>query len=502
MADNRIAPVDGVWSNEFIRSFRKDARTSAELGKQILRDLNDTRSNIIDNGFGNYNKADIQRALGAPYSNQSILRNAVRYLYVTSPHFYRLIQYFAALTDFSYYVSPYRIDPQKANQKTINYNYRKVLNLFSSMNIKTQCSKMLTVCLREDVFYGTAWVSDDNIVIQQLPSEYCQIASVEDGVPNVTFDFSYFVSKPHLINFFPREFKEKYDEYKRSGSKKKWLELDSPTSFAVKCNTDTLEYAVPPFAGLLREIFDLEDYKLLKLAKTTIDNYAMISMDIPTDDEGHALIEEGKAKEYWSNLDSIVPDEIGTMATPMKLNKISFERSGANQADTIAEAEQNLFTAAGVSSLLFNNEKASSNALLLSIKADQALTYGIVKSIGDALNRILHAQPYGKYWKLTFIDCSPVNRKEVGDQYLKAAQYGLPTVMMYAASQGLGQAEFDSMNFLENDVLGLKEKLIPLRSSATQSSVSDSKGATDEGGAPTKEIGDLSDSRERNQENE
>ena len=101
------------------------------------------------------------------------------------------------------------------------------------------------------------------------------------------------------------------------------------------------------------------------------------------------------------------------------------------------------------------------------------------------------------------MDVSPYNRKEVGDAYLKAATYGLPTVSAYAASQGIGQAELDNMSFLETEVLGLQEMFKPLKSSTQMSSNDlEGKGATDEGGAPTKEIGEVSDSRETNQEHE
>lgn len=201
------------------------------------------------------------------------------------------------------------------------------------------------------------------------------------------------------------------------------------------------------------------------------------------------------------NLDSVLPDEIGSVLTPMDLQKISFERSNNGDVDTISKAEQNLFTAAGVSSLLFNNEKASANALLLSIKADQTITFGIVKSIEDALNRIIQAQSYGKNFKVTFLDVSPFNRKEMGDAYLKAASYGLPTISAYAASQGIGQAELDCMSFLEGRVLGLQDLFRPIQSSTQMSSDElEKKGATDEGGAPKKEVGEISESGEQNQE--
>lgn len=471
----------------------------AALNKLITRDLN---NNTNAPTFSLYSKDDIQTYLSNPYTYEKQLRKAVTYIYGASSHFRRLIQYFVGLSDLAYIVEPYKIDPKKANTKTVNNNYRKVLNILSSMSIKTQLPKVLTVCLREDVFYGTFWVTNDNITIQQLPSDYCSISTIEGNVPNVTFDFSYFDSNSAMLDFYPAEFQTKYKQY-QANRMTRWIELDSPNSFAVKCNNDILDYALPPFAGLLRELYDIEDYKQLKESKTALENYAMVSMKLPMEKDGSWGIDFGKAKEFWRNLDSVLPEEIGSVLTPMDIDKISFEKSNTGDTDTVTEAEQHMFSAAGVSSLLFNNEKASANALLLSIKADQAITYGIVKSIQDVINRLLQAQSYGKNFKVNFLDVSPYNRKEIGDAYLKAASYGLPTVSAYAASQGVGQAELDSMSFLECDVLGLQDMFRPIQSSTQMSSADlDSKAATDEGGAPTKDVGEVSDSRETNSENE
>lgn len=469
----------------------------AILNRLITRDLNNYTNKPT---FSLFTKDDITTYLSNPYTYEKQLRKAVVYIYGASPHFRRLIQYFVGLSDLSYIVEPYRIDPKKANAKTINNNYRRVLNLLSSMSIKTQFPKILTVCLREDVFYGTAWVTADNITIQQLPSDYCQISSIEGNVPNVTFDFSYFDVHGTLLDYYPAEFKKKYNQY-RKNRMSRWLELDSPYSFAIKCNTDILDYAIPPFAGILREIYELEDYRQLKMTKTALENYAMLAMKVPMQDDGSWGIDLEKAKEFWRNLDAVLPEEVGSVLTPMNIDKISFERTHTGDTDTISDAEQNLFTAAGVSSLLFNNEKASANALLLSIKADQAITFGIVKSIEDVLNRLIQSQSFGKNFRVNFLDVSPFNRKEVGDAYLKAASYGLPTISAYAASQGIGQAELDCMSYLEGKVLGLQDLFRPIQSSTQMSSSSvDSKAATDEGGAPTKEVGEISDSGEQSSE--
>lgn len=470
------------------KAFRLPERFAA-LNRLILRDLN---NNPRAPTFSKYSKDDIATYLQNPYTYQKQLRDAVVYIYGASSHFRRLIQYFVGLTDFSYVVSPYRVDPAKANVKTTNNNYRKVLSTLSLMSIKTQFPKILSVCLREDAFYGTFWVSTDNITIQQLPSDYCSISTIEGNVPNVSFDFSYFSSRESDLEFYPKEFTKKYNLYKNNRNTMRYQELDAPTSFAVKCNNDILSYSIPPFAGILREIYDIEDYKALKQTKTALENYAMLVMKLGITASGEWQIDYNKAVDFWQNLDSVLPEEIGSVLSPMDIDKISFERSNTADTDTVSEAEENLFTAAGVSSLLFNNSKASANALLLSIKADQAITFGIVKGIEDVVNRYIQSQGFGKNFKVTFLDCSPFNRKEMGDQYLKACQFGIPMVSYYCASQGLGQAEIDSMNFLENKVLNIKNDFIPLQSSATQSSSENDGG--DEGGAPRKDADNLTES--------
>lgn len=74
---------------------------------------------------------------------------------------------------------------------------------------------------------------------------------------------------------------------------------------------------------------------------------------------------------------------------------------------------------------------------------------------------------------------------------------------MYAASQGLGQAELDNMSFLEGQVLGLPDMFIPLQSSTqmSQSKTSTNSDApTDEGGRPVKDGTELTDSGEQTSE--
>lgn len=325
------------------------------LNRLILRDLNKAQGSPI---FRRYSKENINDFLANPYRNEKQLRDAVIYIYGASPHFKRIIQYFVGLNDQSYVVSPHRVDPKKANRNSVNRNYRKVLNQLSVMNLRTVIPKILTVCYREDCIFLTMWVTSDSITFQQLPFDYCKISTIEGNVFNVTFDFSYFNSRLDFLDYYPPEFRVKYELYLKDRMHGRYQELDSPTSFAIKANADIPEYSIPPFAGLLRGIYDLEDYRQLKLDRTAIENYAMVSMRIPMDDDGNYGLDYEKAKTFWFNLDSVLPEEVGSVLTPMDIEKISFERTNTSDTNTVADAEEDLFTSAGVSSLLFNNPKA------------------------------------------------------------------------------------------------------------------------------------------------
>ena len=336
-------------------TIRLPARFAA-INRMIARDLNDART--PKPSFYKYTKDEIAEYLKDPYRYEKQLRNAVIYLYGASAHFRRLIQYFVSLNSLSYIVSPARIDTATTNPATIRRNYKRVLNLLAGLNAKDQLEKILTVVLREDVYYGTIWETSDSIIIQQLPSDYCAVATIEDNVLQVSFDFSYFDMNPTVLPLYPAEFTTKYNIYLGDTMNMKWQELDAPNSFAIKCNKDILTYALPPFAGILREVFDLEDYKSLRKTKEELENYALLVMKLGLDDNGEWEMPLPKAKEFYHNLDEVLPEEIGAVLSPMDIDKISFERTHAGEMDAVSDAEQNLFSAAGVSSLLFNNVKA------------------------------------------------------------------------------------------------------------------------------------------------
>ena len=463
----------------------------AALSKLVLRDLSKQKRSP---SFYKYTKAQISTFIKDPATNEKQLREAMIYIYNASSHFKRLIKYFAGLTYWYYVVIPNKINTSTENPEKIKKNWQKTVNLLSTINIKSQFTNILTICLREDVFYGTIWAANDSLTIQQLPSDYCQISSIEGNVPNVSFDFSYFNTYSEYLPLYPAEFATKFSIYEKNANIYRWQELDSPNSFAIKTNSDIMAYPAPPFSGILEDLYNLIDYKSLQLAKTELENYAMLILKLGRDKNDNWDLDFDKALEYWSKIDSQLPDTIGSALSPMAVEKITFDRTTNAGDDKIVQAQNALFSAAGVSSQIFNSDNTSSNALLQSIKADQSITYEIVTKIEAAINRYLMSQSYSKNFRISFLDISRYNQKEMSEAYYKACTVGAPFISMYMASLGMDQMETDGMLFLENNVLGFGDRFIPLRTSYTQSG--------SDGGRPEKDADDLSDGGSATREND
>ena len=428
--------------------------------------------------------------------NEKNIRNAMIQAYIVGSRLWRIIQYFVGLSDLVYVLVPHQIEAEKIKAGNFTTQFKKATDFLSSFGVARTFREILTICLREDVYFGTIREIDGDILIQRLPSDCCKITSIRGDTYNVSFDFNYFSGRSESkLAFYSDEISVKYRLFKNQGKEFRWQELDTPASFAIKCNSDIPDFAIPPFLGVLRDIFEIEDYQALKLEKAAIDNYGLLVGQFGVDDGGNSNIDLRLLKEFFGNLRDVVPPQIAAVAMPTPINKISFERPNGAEHDFVTEAEEHLYNSAGVSSLLFSNAKASSNALLLSIKADQAITYSLVDSLGAMLNRYLHSKPFGKNVSVRFLDIGRYNRDEMANAYLKACQYGFPFASHYAAALKMTQSEMDGLEVLENEVWGIRQRFVPLQGSATIS-------GTDDTGRPTLEVGEISDSGESAKEHE
>lgn len=452
----------------------------ANLSKIGIRNLESTSE--TNPTYTKYTKDQLVTYLGNPASYEKQLRKMSKYLFNISNYYRRLIQYFANMSTFSYTISPYGLD----RSKTVNANkfkkaYYSSVTAVELMNLPHEATKMFTIAFRDDVYYGYEWETNDSVAFQNLDADYCKISSIEDGVYNFAFDFSYFDSNQDKLPNYPPEFQTMYNTYKTNTQLYKWQELDSTKSICIKVNEHDY-IPIPPFVSLFSALADIEDYRAISKNASETNNYKALAMEIPLGDKGEFLIDYNDAKEFYDMMTNVLPPNIGAILTPMKLTDWNFEKSGVNSdTNEVAKAEATFFTTAGVNKILFGGgEDPSATTLNLCTVNDQMIVFAVIRQLERWVNRKLKSVSSSYKFRINFLPVTHYNIAEMHERYLKDATYGMPTRTAALATAGYAGTDYENMTYLENEILGLSNGEMPLKSSNTQSG-----SARDEGGRPT-----------------
>lgn len=442
-----------------------------------------------------FNSKQVADFLQNPVKYEKQLRQLSNYLYNVSSQYRQVVKHMSTMATYDYTLNITEM-PSKVNADKITKAYTKSAQYVDKLNLKHEMSKALKIAYREDFFYGYEHESKDSYFIQKLDADYCQVCAIEDGVFNFAFDFSYFDKFKDSIDLFPEEFQAKYVIYNLNKQTNRWLELDSNKTICIKVMED-LSFGLPPYNTIFESIFDLDEYKKIKKAKAKMDNFLLIVQNIPMVEGNDAdvfKISLPKAAEFHHMLSDNLPDGVAAVTSPMTLETIKMEKTKGD-ADTIAQAQREVYTDSGISQYLFNSDKNTSAGISKSVQSDEALMYSTLSQIERWVNRKLKRQGGNISFYLRFLRITEFSKSEVQAQYLKAAQFGVPVKMELGASLGLTPLEMLNKVTLENEVFMLHERLKPLQSSHTQTDDGS------DGGRPKVDDNNKSDSTQVNQDN-
>lgn len=467
----------------------------ATINKMAMKEI--SKISKTSSFLSKFKIEDISKFLQNPAQYEKQLRNLSQYLYNVSPQYRRLILYMALMPIYAYTVEPLEI-PDKIDKEKFKKQYKKILMQIEKMNIKHEFSKVSKVGFREDFYFGYVHETKDSFFLQKLNPDYCRISSIEDGVFNFAYDFSYFDSNLDLLKSFPIEFQEKHSIYKNRGNDYRMQELSSDTSICIKINDDILEYGIPPFNTVFEAIFDHDEYKRLKKSRTKADNFMTLIQRIPMDEKNpdinKFLIDLDTANSFHQMANEALPDNIGLITSPMPIEAVRMDQA-RNAADTTAQALREIYNDSGISQHIFNSDKSTSTGLAKSIIADEQISLGFLRQVERWINRRIKNMSGIYKFHFKFLDVTVFNQDEMFDRYLKAAQSGLPVISEAAATIGVSPLDLLNKATLENDILGLHDILRPLATSHTQSS-KDSPSS----GAPKKRDDQISDSGQINRD--
>ena len=463
-----------------------------KLKKSILLDSH--RHLAFRNFFyQRFKKEDIERMFNNPYGFEHEFRALSRYLYIISPHYRRLINYFSQILLYNYTIKGGKAYTRKITKSKFKNNYYDVVNFAEKMNIKKEAERLIRVALRDGIATGIMVYSNkaQSGYFVLFEPKGIRIRSVEDGVYIPSINLQMLNGSEYLLNQYGSDIQRAYKKYKEKLSSGVQITEDDiwyefKDGFALLADDTNPRHYVPYFANLILDVLRLRDAQDIQAIHDENSNYKALSAKVDTDDDGIPKLPFEEIEKYYNQMSGELPNGIGLLISPWTLNDHSFQENATADRDAALSAVNNFWRSAGMpNTLMGGGTLTTASAMLLAVKPDEALAFSFLKQFEQIINRQIKLMNHDYLFKVSFLYQSIFNNAEVQNAISKGAQYGLPVKMDYAASLGLTPCEVVCASYIEDDLLGLSANtwVTPLISSNTQTAIT----GNDEGGRPTSE---------------
>ena len=309
--------------------------------------------------FTIFSKEKLRTYMKNPKSNESNIRNLSRFLYRVSHNYRRLIAYNAEMVDLTAVSVIPRISLiEDIDEESILTEYYNTATQLEKMAMHSEILKCLIIAWREDVFFGYTYEDDSGFFIYPLDGDYCRISSVNfDGTLNFAFDFSYFRSHSSDLEYWDKEFSQKYNKY-LSDNTLRWQELEPSRTMCIKINIDDIGLIIPPFIGLFENLIDLIDLQSLESIKDDLSIYKLLVARMETltnaDEPDDFAVDIDTAIDYYNRLAESLPECVSFAISPLPIDTIEFKDDQTEDVNRISTATSNLFKMSGGSQILDN----------------------------------------------------------------------------------------------------------------------------------------------------
>ena len=204
----------------------------------------------------------------------------------------------------------------------------------------------------------------------------------------------------------------------------------------------------------------------------------IIVQKVPHLNDGQLLFEPEEALEMHKGTVGMLKgnQNLSVLTTYADVDAVVSKTTNEGAANVLEKMVQNIYSQAGASINLF--APTGTQALSTSINNDMALMMILGNKYSRFITYILNDLFANQNISFTYeiLPISYYNQKEFIDTTLKMAQNGYSFLLPSIAS-GVSQYSLVNVKELENDVLELHDKLLPLKSSYTQSDSDNPVGA-------------------------
>ena len=441
-----------------------------------------------------FTKDKIETALRNPLKSYQTLQAMSNYLYATSSAYQNIIDYMSNIMAFDYILSPKEFTD---NKTTMMNRLILAAKKAKQSQVKTVFPKMLERTLIQGETYWYTLTDSDNTIYVEIPARFCEVCEI-DSNNLFRYNIKLNLLNENIVKSLPEEiklafnnFQNKNDNSKKSKNNKSDLKYKvSENGFAILAHgmLDVNDY--PYFANMFPDLLQLEEDKEYLNSDIKDSSVKMVHNKIQTDENGLPLMPEPIIRQYHTMDKNHVPKNVSVSTTPFEKSAISFDNSSNTQINLVEQSKKNVQDDSGISSLVFNNEKASSNALKDAIRADRNRIIPFLKFF----NAILSYQLKSFKFNAVFLETDRFTKSDSHEDIRTDLQNG-GNRMLFIATSELEIYDFFQIAKLEK-IIDIDDYLPIMIPGSQQSGIETEK----KNGRPEGEKGNISDAGETSKE--
>lgn len=346
--------------------------------------------------------------------------------------------------------------------------------------------------------------------VMDLPTSYC-ISRFKDVQGNdvIEFNLSYFDTlhdseiKKRVLKTYPKEIQSAYRKY-RDGKGEKWFVIPTNISLCFQ-----LFDGRPPFLNIIPATLNYDIAVENEKAREVEEIKKIIVNHIPHLSDGTLLFEPDEVAVMHQGVVGMMRGNpnVSVLTSYGEVDAITSKTSSDTVSTNLEKMKQTIFSEGGVSGEMFDS--TSNLTISYSVDTHISLMMILARKYARVLTNIINSiyQNSNVGFSYTFLPVAEHNTKDYIDEAFKLASSGY-SYLIPAIALGFSQRQIIDLKDLENKVLKLEKRFVPLQSAFQQSANGQTGSQTTpqteepKNGAPKKDPKDTSPITERNRTND
>ena len=397
-----------------------------------------------------------------------------RHFFYRSLYYQRILLHYSTLLKYIGLLIPNPSFGKRLSEQFIQKKYFNAINFIDTAKLPDLFTDIALKALRDGCYYGLVLkVTNAVMSILNLPTMYCRSRFKNtDGIDLIEFNVTYFNTiidkddRKNALALYPKNVVNWYRKYKNGKVTSPWVFIDAEVGICISL----LDNCMPALLNIIPAAIEYDQARDINRDRDLEEIKKIIVQKIPHLQDGALLFEPDEAELMHEGSVKMMANDknVSVLTTYADVDSVVSKTSNENSTTTIDKELSNIYSTAGVSPQLFGTE--SNLSLETSIKNDTAMMMIIARKLENLVTFIINKK-FGNSnitFRYTILPITHYNESDYIDTTLKMANSGYSFILP-ALALGLSQKELGNIKDLENDVLDLKEKLIPLSTSYTES---------------------------------